>query len=358
MDNISLQDKMRGSIAGCFLGSAMGAPVEHLNTYQKIEEKYGFLTEFVPYGIPFPGYENLFFVAGTTEDGVERQKLMIAAIAKKGGRVTADDVKQSWVENMNPLAPGTISLDFEGQLKMMAESGLPGADIGKYCDYAGLNSFARACHPIGLINAGNVETAKQDILEVGQLYQTSNSRGLKWACVTGVAIAAATKPGATMDSVLSAIYDNCDPDIVLPELDLHLKGTRNITDIRDLRVYYDDFYDLKGVTFCCAQANEVVTKGVTIFQMVKGNVKDACIAGANLGRDTDCCAAVAAGISGALTGTGDIPKEWFEVVDYACSVNKFTASRRKVIDYADDIYYAFQKRIKKEKEYLMLMKNA
>ena len=26
---------------------------------------------------------------------------------------------------------------------------IPARDIGKYCDYAGLNSFARACHPIG-----------------------------------------------------------------------------------------------------------------------------------------------------------------------------------------------------------------
>ena len=48
MANVTLQDKMRGCIAGCFLGSAMGAPVEHLNTYQNIEEKYGY--EVVNYG--------------------------------------------------------------------------------------------------------------------------------------------------------------------------------------------------------------------------------------------------------------------------------------------------------------------
>lgn len=53
---------------------------------------------------------------------------------------------------------------------------------------------------------GNVETARADILEVGQLYQTANSRVLKWACVTGVSIAEGTKPDATVDSVLGAIY--------------------------------------------------------------------------------------------------------------------------------------------------------
>lgn len=195
-------------------------------------------------------------------------------------------------------------------------------------------------------------------MEVGQLYQTSNSRGLKWACVTGVAIASATRQGATVDSVLGAIYDHCDPDVVLPELDFHLKATRGMTDIHELRVYFDDYYNLKGATFCCAQANEVVTKGVTIFQMVKGNVKEAIIAGVNLGRDTDCCAAVSSGISGALTGTASLPQEWFDTVDYATSVNRFTCSQKKVIEYGDDVYHAFCSRLEKEKAYLERMKNA
>lgn len=353
--SITLQDKMRGCISGCFLGSAMGVPVEH-HPWRAIEEKHGFLTEYVSWTQPFPGMENYCFVPGTTEDGVERQKLMIAAIKKKGGRVTAEDVKQSWIENMNSKAPGTISLVFEGQLQMMAKSDLPGADIGKYCDYAGLNSFARACHPIGLINAGNIETAIEDIMEVGQLYQVSNSRGLKWACVTGVSIAAATKPDATVESVLGAVFDHCDPDEVLAELEPHLKKTRNMTDIRDLRVYFDEYYSLNGVQFSMASANEVVTKGITIFQMVKGITKDAIIAGTNMGRDTDCVAAVAAGVSGALSGMSSIPAEWYDVVDEATKVNLFTSSQKKVLEYGDDVYFAFRERIEKEKGYVEAMK--
>lgn len=97
-----------------------------------------------------------------------------------------------------------VSEPFEATLLAMAKSGIPARDIGRYCDYSGLNSFARSCHPIGLINAGDMEAAKEDVLEVGQLYQTTNSRGLQWAVVTGVAIAAATRPDATVDSVLGA----------------------------------------------------------------------------------------------------------------------------------------------------------
>lgn len=354
MTVVSLQDKIRGSIAGCFLGSAMGVAVEH-HPWPLIEQKHGLLTEFVPWTVPFPGWENFLFVKGTTEDGVERQKLMIAAIAKKGGRVTADDVKKSWVENMNRMSPGIISMVFEEQLLRIAESDIPGADIGRYCDYAGLNSFARACHPIALINAGDIEGAKHDILEVGQLYQTSNSRGLKWACVTGVAIAAATKPDATVDSVLGAVFDNCDPDEVLSELEPHLRATQHMSDVRELRVYFDDYYSLKGVSFSFAYANEVVTKGLSVFQATRGVTRDAIIGGVNIGRDTDCIAAVAAGISGALTGTGSIPQEWFDTVDAATRVNRFTASHRNVLDYADDVYDAFLSQTRRESEYVARM---
>jgi hypothetical protein len=94
---------------------------------------------------------------------------MILALRDKGGRVTAEDVAQAWMKYMNPASFGTISLEFEEGLRDMAKTGMPASDIGKYCDYAGLNSFARACHPIGLINAGNIETAKEDILEWADL---------------------------------------------------------------------------------------------------------------------------------------------------------------------------------------------
>ncbi len=45
------------------------------------------------------------------------------------------------------------------------------------------------------------------------------------------------------------------------------------------------------------------------------------MAAVNLGRDTDCLAAVAAGISGALTGAWYIPEEWIKQVDYVLPVS-------------------------------------
>ena len=151
--SIILQDKFFGCICGCHIGSAMGAPVEGM-TYEEIDRKYGYVDGYLPYQHYGNGWDR---EPGTTEDGVERQKLMISAIMEKEGRVTAEDVRAAWNKYANPNAGGWVSEPFEGVLLKMAKTGIPATDLGRYCDYAGLNSFARACHPIGLINAGNVE---------------------------------------------------------------------------------------------------------------------------------------------------------------------------------------------------------
>jgi ADP-ribosylglycohydrolase len=342
-EKVDLRDKFLGCIAGVHIGSSMGATVEGWS-YQRIEETYGTVDKLRPYEHYGNGWLR---EAGTTEDGVERQKLMITAIIEKKDRVNAEDVRRIWLRDIKPESAGMVSEPFEAILLAMAKTGIPARDLGRYCDYAGLNSFARACHPIGLINAGDVQGAAEDVLEVGQLYQTSNSRGLKWAMVTAVAIAEATKPNATVDSVIGAIFDTCDPDIVVKEIDRQLKHTAHCKDFRELREAFDSEYSGHGMTYAFAFANEVVTKGVCIFKMVKGNTKDAIIAGVNLGRDTDCLAAVSAGISGALTGSSSIPQEWMDQVDRATKLNIYTNSQRTLKEHADGLYEAYLARFRK-----------
>ena len=280
---------------------------------------------------------------------------MITAIMERGGRVNAEDVRCAWIKYANPNAGGWVSEPFEGTLLNMAKSGIPATDLGRYCDYAGLNSFSRACHAIGLINAGNIETVIEDIMQVGQLYQTANSRGLKWACVTGVAIAAGTMPDATVDSVIGSIYDNCDADMVVKEIDEQIKKTAQYKDIKELRQYFDGVYNGFGMPYPFSYANEVVTKGVTIFKMVNGNTKDAILAGVNMGRDTDCVAAVAGGISGALTGSVSLPEKWITQLDHATELNPHTNSRRTLKENSDAVYFAFQNRLAKEKAFVEKM---
>jgi len=361
--NVSLNEKFYGCICGSHIGSSMGALCEGW-PYSRIEEKYGTLEELLPY----EHYDNGWMRdAGTTEDGIERQKLMITAIMRKGGRVNAEDVRAVWRTDINPQAPGNVSEPFEGELLAIAKTDIPARDIGRYCDYSGLVSFSRSNHPMGLINAADPVSAIEDVFEVGQLYQTSNSRGLQWACVTAVAIASATKPDATVDSVISDILKYCDFRAVVEgregwyakwagvniveEIEKGLELTAKCKDFKELRKAFDSVYNGGGMPYSMAYANEIVTKGVCLFKLVKGDTKQAIIAGANFGRDTDCLTAISAGIAGALTGTSSIPAKWMEQVDAATKKNPFTNTQRTMKENADGLYNALKNRMDKMKEY-------
>jgi len=358
-----LREKFFGCIAGCHIGSAMGAAVEGW-PYERIEREHGLLDKLLPY--VHYGKKDWVREPGTTEDGVERQKLMITAIIEKQDRINAEDLRRAWVDHMNPNAAGLVSEPFEGQLLAIARSHIPAADIGKYCDYSGLVSLSRSCHPIGLINAGDIQGAIEDIREVGQVYNTANSRGILWAEVTAVAIAAATKPGATVDSVLSAVFDNCDkvdtrfirPAGIQSELERALKLTADCADVRQMRQKFDSMYSGTGVPYAHSYANEIVTKAICVFRMTRGNTWEAMKAAVNMGRDTDCLAAVAAGVSGALTGGDSVPAEIIRQVDYATSVNPHTNSQRSLRETSEALYAAFQARRRKMKDYLRELEGA
>ena len=355
---VSLRDKFFGCVAGCHIGSSMGAVVEGW-PYARIEKQYGTHDRFQTYQAYGNGWNR---EPGTTEDGVERQKLMITAIIEKKDRVNAEDVRAIWVRDIKPESAGMVSEPFEAVLLAMAKSGIPARDIGRYCDYAGLVSFARSCHPVGLINAGDPEGALADVFEVGQLYQTTNSRGLQWAAVTAMSIAAATKPGATVDSVLGVLHDGVPgwtmKTEILREIDRGLKRTASCKDFREMRTVFDSMYSGAGMAYAEAYANEIVTKGICVFSMVKGNLKDAIIAAVNMGRDTDCLAAVAGGISGALSGGASLPEEWIKQLDYATTLNRFTNSQRTLRQSSDGLYDAFRARLNRMKSYATEMESA
>jgi ADP-ribosylglycohydrolase len=362
VSGVTLRDKFFGCIAGVHIGSAMGAVVEGW-PYERIEKEHGTLDKFVSYMHYGNGWKR---EPGTTEDGVERQKLMITAIIEKKDRVTAEDIRKIWVRDIKPESAGKVSEPFEADLLAMAKSPIPATDLGRYCDYSGLVSLSRSCHPIGLINAGDIDGALTDIYEVGQLYQTTNSRGIRWAAAVVVAIAAATKPGATADSVLGAIFDRCDKGDsrfekgprVLPEIERALKATESCRDFRAMRREFDKLYSGAGIPYAQSYANEVVTKGVCIFRMVKGNLKDAIVAAVNTGRDTDCLAAVAGGISGSLTGGGSLPEEWIKQSDYATSLNVYTNSQRTLREHSDGLYAAYKARLAKMRTFVDEMEKA
>jgi ADP-ribosylglycohydrolase len=185
-------------------------------------------------------------------------------------------------------------------------------------------------------------------------------------------MAAAAKPGATVDSVLQAIFDTLDERIrvsgrdddwkadyagmnVVDEIKGALEYTKDCRDFKDLREAFDPYYNGFGMPYNISYANEVVTKGVCVFKMTNANLKDAIIAASNIGRDTDCIAAIAGGLAGALDGTSSLPAEWIEQVDTATQVLRCTNNKRTMREHADGLYGAFKNRLRKMKADAELM---
>jgi len=178
-----------------------------------------------------------------------------------------------------------------------------------------------------------------------------------------------------VDSVLQAIFDNLDERAHVPgrddgwyadyaginivdEIKAGLELTKDCRDFRDMREAFDPVYNGIGMPYCVSYANEVVTKAVCIFKHAGGDVKKAIIDSVNFGRDTDCLAAVAAGLSGALGGSASVPEEWIRQVDYATSVHRFTNSKRTLRENSDGLYNALMKSLANMRAYADLMENA
>ncbi|MFW6457256.1 MAG: ADP-ribosylglycohydrolase family protein [Planctomycetota bacterium] len=308
-----LENKFVGCIAATWIGSAMGAAVEGWS-WQAIEKEYGRLTELLPYEHYDNGWER---VPGTTEDGIERQKLFAEAIIEQEGRITAADVVRVWKRLLDPEKVVFKQEEFDLALAKLADAGCPHTMLGNMWPYANVNSVARSAHPIGLINAGDPEGAARDTFDVGRLYVQDNVPALRWAALYNAGIAAACAPDATIDTVLDTMRSFTEyrkeaaglhgsyGDIG-KELRRAIDIARKHTEYKDFRAEFDEYYyGGEHVVYSQSQANEIVSKGVALFVFSNANPKETVIKAVNMGRDTDCIAAVSGGLSGTLSGGGE-----------------------------------------------------
>lgn len=343
-----LFDKVYGCIAGAFVGSAMGAAVEGWE-WRDIQAKYGVLQELLPYA----HYRNLAKPGsgrtrppGTTEDGVERIKLLILAIGEKKGRISADDLGKTWLKHINLENFGVQMEPCDEILYRIVGSGVHPSYAGLYSDFTGIVSFARSCHPIGLINACDPAQAHNDVFDVGRLYQPLHGGGLDWAAAVACGIAEAINPDSTVDTVIDAARE------ALPEqfnftFDRAIELAKKSNDPFELREKFDSIYSGRGIRYNLSMAEEVVPKGFSIFSVIRGNLEDSIVGGVNFGRDTDCCTAIAAGLAGAFSGISNLPTEWIEQVDKATSQNEYTVSKLSMKETSKMVHEAILNRKEK-----------
>lgn len=347
----TLRDKFHGCIAASWCGSAMGAAVEGWPP-EKIEQEYGHLDRFLSYG-HYTDVTDWKRPPGTTEDGIERQKLIATAIIEKQDRVLAEDVASIWARDLTSERIVYKQEAFDRHLMELIKSGMPAVEVGRLWLYPNVVSLARSSHPIGLINAGDPQSAADDCFEVGKLYCQETAFAVRWAALYNAAIAEACKPDATVDSVLAAAREFASYraqtgtlyahyDTVQQEVNRALDVAAKHTDPGAMRDefaehYFGGFYFNYGLS----QANEIVAKGLAVFAITKGDPKQAVLTAVNFGRDTDCLAAVAGGLAGALSGTASLPPDWIRLVNDATKQDPYTNNQRTIEETADGIFEAF-----------------
>jgi len=354
-----LRDRIFGCIAGSRMGSAFGAPVEGWPV-EKIKAKYGVLEEFKSYGHYKKQWQR---PPGTTEDGIERQKLMCLAIIEKQDSITVEDLARKWVEILDVKLMEYVTEGFDRKLVQKARAGkVPAGMLGIEVPIH-LNTLARSFHAIPVINACDIDGVTRDIRDVGRAYQSLDSLAFPWGIAYNAGVAHAMRPDATVESVISTVrtYGN---DAIRKELDHVLDIASKYNDPLDMRDEINAVYKNESSPYCVtrimksygiASIMETVGRALAIFQVTKGDVKQGIIAGANFGRDADCLAATVGGLSGALTGSATIPPEWIELVDTATANTPYTCSKMTLQETADGMYGALRTKIKKIRKHVDYM---
>ncbi|MCD6416162.1 MAG: ADP-ribosylglycohydrolase family protein [Planctomycetes bacterium] len=315
----SLEDRVFGCLAAGQIGSAMGAPVEGW-PWRRIQEEYGYLNRLLPY----EHYENGWVrAAGTTEDGIERQRVLLRAIRRAGGRITARDVAAVWREEVDPEHARWLMEPFDRYLIGLARAGVPAGRIGSFSPYTNLVSLARSCQPIGLVNALAPGQAWEDVHRVGLALQPPAGSGMDWAGLVTAIIAEACRPEATYEGALEAGLSLVDE-----EMEAEVRRALALADEAEapleLREAFGAYYGGHGIPYAASYANEIVCKALAILKRTAESPKEAILTAVNFGRDTDCLAAVAGSIAGALAGAADLPAEWIAQVDAATRDNPHT----------------------------------
>lgn len=363
-----LFDKIYGCEACAAIGNAMGEPVEGW-TWQKIEREHGFVDRFLP-GDRFEAdqripqrfgadwvYKAYHREPGWTEDGMERYKLVVGAIIRKGGRITIEELAREWVESIDPAKFGYHLGPQDMIIHGLLKSGLPPWEVGRYAMWPGFMGTAKMIVPVGLVNAGRPDNAARDALDLARIKDAPgkplwrkdafavdgivrSSLVWDWGNEVAAAIAAGTaealRPRATVDSVLRCALDQIpaagrkDPETLIAW------AREACGDWKQLRDRYTAYFDGHPIS----NAMEVFSAGLACFVLANGQPREAILYAVNMGRDTDCRAYTAGCFAGALRGIEAVPAEWVRTVEAAVLSDPYTVSKRTMREEAEGLYRA------------------
>jgi ADP-ribosylglycohydrolase len=361
----NVYDRIYGAILGFRAGCAMGAITEYLLPQDRIEEIFGFQNEFIPYWM---------HPAGATEDGGERHKLICTAIIEKQDRINCQELKDVWLRDYEIEDMYHMTEAYDRILLSYAKWGVPPADmpVTKFGTPSGLGEHihltSRTFQALPCINAGDPENTIADMNEMGKLYyEDPNDDAFAWGAVYNAAMALAMIPGATVESVIEGALAYASPEIE-EEIRYALAITEKYEDPmnRELWQELSDMYvepESKYYAFSRIEkyqnssVYENVSYAFALFKATNANVKQSVIIATNRGYDTDCTAASAGALCGALSGSTKIPQDWIVTLDAGTANNLYTNAHFTNKATADGLYRALQNKVYRMETELKDLKN-
>lgn len=358
----TLFDKIYGCEAAGTIANSMGDVTEGY-LYREIEKKFGFVDTLLaqdkenkvrrPDLGPDLVYHAHHRPPGMTEDGMERHRLCTSAILKKGGRIDLIDLAKQWASDIDPDKFGYLLGPQDQVIYYSIKAGVPPWEVGRNASWPTLIGTSKMIMPIGMINACNPEQAAQDAYELGRIKDVRGVPGnysLEVCAGLAAATAEALKPTATMESIIeTALFYLTEAP--RKEVEMGLNWAKNADSWKDLRPQYEDYYQGRNMS----NAVEILSSGLACFYLSNANPKEAIIYAVNLGRDTDCKAYVAGGLSGALRGIEAVPQEWVKTIEEEVVDDPYTVSNRTAREAAEGLYQAALNTMKKMKETVSLI---
>jgi ADP-ribosylglycohydrolase len=286
---------------------------------------------------------------GWTEDGMERYKLLCAAIIRKGGRINIEDLAREWVEKIDPKKFGYNLGNQDQVIYNLLRDGMPPWEVGRYAAWPAFIGTSKMIQPIGIVNACRPDNAARDALDVARIKDAQglpNNFALEVAAGIAAATAEALRPSATVNSVIETALAQL-PDVpgARREVETVIGWARNAKDWKELRVPYAERYRGRPGS----NAIEILGGGLACFLAADGRPREAILYAVNLGRDTDCKAYVAGGLAGALRGIEAVPADWVDTVEKAVLTDPHTVDKRTARQMAEGLYLAFLNELRKTK---------
>lgn len=293
-DKSRLLDKAQGALSGLAIGDSFGDAAR----MQSNRVDYGVTTDFNS-------------GASWSTDDTEFALLTAKTLVRCGGKLTADEVVKSWLEDVvvqdEFKRGGASEIEAANNLRM----GLRPPESGKFNTYQQSDGTAMRIPPVGIICAGDPEKAAR--LAAIDASISHYADGVYGAQAVAAAVAVAMVD-ATMDEILDAAIAQMPKDSwlyanMMAALEIIEKAHGEILDA------WMPLHDRLRTTKWATTA-EAIPSTFACLKLSHDSFKKGVITAGNFGRDADTIGAVAGAILGAKYGLSKIPDKWVQKTRY------------------------------------------